>query len=211
MASSPTLQFMATSDALLQQQRSPSRKAGPSYDGCGCASLNADGQRKMKRMGVAARAAVVVTVGVLASCSSGGPPPLGASATVSSGLQCTPGKTLADGFYTLQNMSDETVTVTGVRLIGGSGQKITSPAYLMPIYHTALPGLDSWPLHWPTWKDRRRVPATIAPHTMTNLVFAQTRTSDHPKPVTAQVSYTAGGNNYTMTQSAQVLVAVKCD
>ena len=51
-------------------------------------------------------------------------------------------------------------------------------------------------LHRPTWKDRKRVPATIAPHATTNVVFAQTRTSDHPKSATIQVNYTAGGNSY---------------
>jgi hypothetical protein len=138
------------------------------------------------------------------------PPPLGNPASGDRGLQCTPGKTLADGFYTLQNMSDQTVTVTRVRLIGGAGQKMTSPAYLMPIYDTSLPGLAYWPLRWPTWKDRKRVPATIAPHATTNLVFAQTRTSDHPKSATVEVSYTAGGTSYTLTEVTRVLVAVKC-
>jgi hypothetical protein len=44
----------------------------------------------------------------------------------------------------------------------------------------------------------------------TNLVFAQARTSDHPKSVTVQVSYTAGGASYTLTEVSRVLVAVKC-
>lgn len=143
-------------------------------------------------------------------CGANGPPPLGNPADGDSGLQCTPGKTLADGFYTLQNSSHETVTVSSVRLIGGAGQKMTSPAYLVPIAHTTLIGLNYWPLHWPTWKDRRRVPATIAPHTTTNLVFAQTRTSDHPKSATIQVNYTAGGNSYTLIEVTRVLVAAKC-
>src|ERR1700722_626845 len=135
---------------------------------------------------------------LLAGCGASAPPPLGNPANVDSGLQCTPGKTLADGFYTLSDMSDQAVTVTKVLLIGGAGQKMTSPAYLMPIYDTALPGLDYWALRWPTWKDRKRVPAVIAPHVTTNLVFAQTRTSDHPKSATIQVSYPAGGNSYTL-------------
>jgi hypothetical protein len=144
-----------------------------------------------------------------AGCTGSGPPPLG-NGNGSSGLQCTPGKTLADGFYTLQNTSDQTVTVTSVRLIGGAGQKMTSPAYLVPIDHTVLIGLNYWPVHWPTWKDRKRVPATIAPHAATNLVFAQTRTSEHPKSATVQVSYTAGGNSYILTELVRVLVGVKC-
>ncbi len=147
---------------------------------------------------------------LVVGCSAHDPPPLGNPANGDSGLQCTPGKTLADGFYTLQNSSHQTVTVTSVRLIGGVGQEMTSPAYLVPIAHTTLIGLNYWPVRWPTWKDRRRVPATIAPHTTTNLVFAQTRTSDHPKSATIQVNYTAGGNSYTMIEVTRVLVAVKC-
>ena len=152
---------------------------------------------------------------LLAGCGTSTPPPLG-TGYGDSGLECTPGRTLADGFYTLYNRSDQTVTVTGVRLVGGVGQKITSPAYLIPQLETggggdAIPGLDYWPLHWPTWKYRRRVPATIAPHVTTNLVFAQTRTNDHPKSAGVQVSYTAGGNSYTWTESqVRVLVGVKC-
>ena len=150
---------------------------------------------------------------LLAGCTSG-PPPLG-SGYGTSGLQCTPGKTLADGFYTLQNSSNERVTVTSVRLVGGAGQKMTSPAYLIPQWVNAttdaILGLNYWPVRWPTWKDRKRVPATIAPHKTTNLVFAQTRTSDHPKSVGVQVSYTAGGNSYTWTETdVRVLVGVKC-
>ena len=147
---------------------------------------------------------------LVAGCGAHGRPPLGNPASGASGLQCTPGKTLADGFYTLQNSSHETVTVTSVRLIGGVGQKMTSPAYLVPIAHTTLIGLNYWPVRWPTWKDRKRVPATIAPRTTTNLVFAQTRTNDHPKSATIQVNYSAGGSSYTMIEVTRVLVAVKC-
>lgn len=145
---------------------------------------------------------------LLGGCSSG-PPPLGTK-NVSDGLQCTPGKTLADGFYTEQNMSDETVTVTSVRLVGGAGQKMASPAYLIPVAGNTILGLNYWPVHWPTWKDRKRVPATIAPHKTTNIVFAQTRTSDHPKSATIRVAYTAGGSSYTRTELVRVLVGVKC-
>ena len=103
-----------------------------------------------------------------------------------SGEQCTPGNTLADGFYTLQNSSHSPVTVTGVRLIGGAGQKVTSPAYLIPVVQTSsggtvILGLNHWPVKWPTWKDRKRVPATKVPHGSTNLVFAQTAPATTPK------------------------------
>ncbi len=167
----------------------------------------------MNRVGRGAGGLAAGLALLAAACDSSGPAPLG-NGQGTAGLQCTPGKTLADGFYTLQNSSDEPVTVTGVRLVGGAGQKKTSAAYLVPVLKTsdgsAIIGLYYWPVHWPTWKDRKQVPAVIAPHKTTNLVFAQTRTSDHPKSTTIQVSYTAGGNSYTLTEEVRVLVAVKC-
>ena len=86
-----------------------------------------------------------------------GTPPLGTAANWSAGLQCSAGKTLANGFYELQNYSGETVTVTGVHLLGGAGQKMTSAAYLVPIQHTLgtwlLIGLvPPWPPTSPMWK-----------------------------------------------------------
>jgi hypothetical protein len=152
---------------------------------------------------------------LLAGCGANGPSPLGDPAKGDSGLQCGPGKTLANGFYTLQNSSNQAVTVTGVRLIGGVGEKMTSRVYLIPVEQTGgggtvILGENYWPVRWPTWKYRKRLPATIAPHATTNLVFAQTRTSDHPKSATIQVNYAAGGNSYTMTEATRVLVAVKC-
>jgi hypothetical protein len=144
-----------------------------------------------------------------------GTPPLGTAAEWSTGLQCSPGKTLANGFYELQNYSGETVTVTGVHLVGGADQKMTSAAYLVPIQHTRgvwlLIGLVSpWPPSSPMWRLGKRVPATIAPHKSVNLVYAQTRTSDHPRSAVPQITYTAGGFTYTLTVPFRSLVAIKC-
>jgi len=160
--------------------------------------------------------ALIFAPAFLAACSGGPSPagPLGNPADWGSGLQCTPGRTLADGFYNLDNSSGQMVTVTRVRLMGGEGQRKTSRAWLMPIYHSNnssdILGLNYWPVRWPTWKYRRRIPATIAPHADVNLVFAQTRTSDHPKAATVRVYYTAGGSLYTLTEPVRVLVAVRC-
>jgi hypothetical protein len=152
---------------------------------------------------------------VLAGCSSGPSPagPLGNPANWGGGLQCSPGKTLGDGFFELQNSSGETVTVTRVKLTG-AGQRKTSPAWLMPVLShagtTTVYGLvPPWPPRWPTWKYRKRVPATIRPHEALNLIFAQTRTSDHPRPATVEVWYTAGGSSYTLTEPARMLVSVR--
>lgn len=163
----------------------------------------------------AALAAGGIAIGLVVTQISSGTPPLGTAANWSVGLQCSPGKTLANGFYDLQNYSGETVTVTGVHLVGGAGQKMTSAAFLVPIQHTRgiwmLIGLvPPWPPASPTWKLRKRVPATIAPHKDVNLVFAQTRTSDHPRSVVPQITYTGGGFTYTLTVPFRSVVAANC-
>jgi hypothetical protein len=171
----------------------------------------------MRRRAVVAAAGVLVIVGVVAgvvvSRSQAGPPPLGNPANWGGGLDCAPGTTLADGFYALENDSGETVTITSVRLIGGPGQAMTSGAYLTPAGpgHGPLIGLADWPPTAPQWKQRKpAVGGTIEPHTWGNLVFAQTRTSDHPKPAEPEITYTAGGASYTLTERFQTLVAVNC-
>lgn len=156
-----------------------------------------------------------IALGLVVTQIPFGTPPLGTTANWSTGLQCSPGKTLANGVYELQNYSGETVTVTGVRLVGGVGQKMTSAAYLVPIQHIhgnwLLIGLVSpWPPTSPVWELRRRLPATIAPHKTLNLVYAQTRTSDHPRSAAPQITYTAGGFTYTLTVPFRSVVAIKC-
>ena len=160
-------------------------------------------------------AASGIAIGLVVNQVPFGTPPLGTSANWSTGLQCSPGATLANGFYELQNYSGETVRVTGARLVGGVGQRMTSAAYLVPIQHRhgewLLIGLVSpWPPTSSTWKLGRRVPATIAPHKSMNLVYAQTRTSDHPRSAMPQITYTAGGFTYTLTVPFRSVVASKC-
>jgi hypothetical protein len=140
-----------------------------------------------------------------------GPAPLGNPSNWGTGLQCTPGRSLADGFFALENHTAGTVTVTTVSLIGGSGQRKTSPAYLVPIRDRTLIGLNYWPPPSPMWKLRTpAIGGKIPAHTKLNLVFRQTRTSDHPEPATVQIGYAAGGTGYTLTEPFKVLVAVKC-
>ncbi|HSR86846.1 MAG TPA: hypothetical protein VLM11_21925 [Streptosporangiaceae bacterium] len=169
--------------------------------------------RVNKRLALIAASAFViaaVVLGVVLSQPSG-PPPLGDPATWGTGLQCTPGRSLANGFYPLENHSAEAVTVTSVRLIGGRGQKMTSPAYLVPIQHTTLIGLDYWPPTSPMWKLRMAaIGGKIPARATVNLVFRQTRTSNHPRSATAQIVYSAGGISYTLTEPFRVLVAVQC-
>jgi len=92
---------------------------------------------------------------------------------------------------------------------------MTSAAYLVPIQHTRgiwlLIGLvPPWPPTSPMWKLGRRVPATIAPHKSVNLVYAQTRMSDHPRSAAPRITYTAGGFTYTLTVPFRSVVAIKC-
>jgi hypothetical protein len=51
----------------------------------------------------AALAASGIAVGLVVTEVPFGTPPLGTTANWSTGLQCSPGKTLANGFYELQN------------------------------------------------------------------------------------------------------------
>jgi hypothetical protein len=174
-----------------------------------------------RRAGAVAAAGVLVVVGALLGFAfsgghaAAGPPPLGNASTFTQGVDCTPGKTLADGFYALENHSGLRVRITGVRLIGGPGQAMTSPAYLTPAGPaTNLPliGLASWPpTSAPEWKHRRlALGATIAPGAWANLVFAQTRTSSDPQPARPVITYTAGGTSYALTETTETIVAVSC-
>jgi len=144
-----------------------------------------------------------------------GPPPLGDPSSWDTGLECGPGTSLANGFYPLENHSAELVTVTDVRLIGGRGQTMTSPAYLVPVDHSdgrwTLIGLNKWPPGSPMWKLRTpAIGGSIPAHTTANLVFRQTRTSDQPRSATVQIDYSAGGIGYMLTEPVRVLVAVQC-
>jgi hypothetical protein len=155
-------------------------------------------------------AVIGVVTGVVVSQGSSGPPPLGNPATWAPGLECTPGTTMADGLYSMQNSSDEAVTITSVRLVGGTGQAMTSRAYLVPWnpYSHPLVGLiPPWPPSVPWWKQRRlAVGATIPAHGSANLVFRQTRTDAHPTPAEAEFTYTAGGSTWTVTERVQTII-----
>jgi hypothetical protein len=164
--------------------------------------------RRVVAVAVGVLAVIGVVLGVVLS-EAPPPPPLGNPATWDTGLECSPGTTLADGFYPIENPSDEAVTITSVRLAGGPGQKMTSPAYLVPWgpdMHPAI-GLVPWPPTVPWWNQRRlAVGATIPAHSDANLVFRQTRTSDHPKPAEPQFTYTADGSSYTVRERIQTII-----
>jgi hypothetical protein len=154
-------------------------------------------------------AVIGVVTGVIVSQGSG-PPPLGNPATWTSGIECSPGTTLADGFYVTENPSDEAVMITSVHLVGGSGQAMTSPAYLVPWNSNSHPliGLNPpWPPDVPWWKQRYlAVGATVPAHGSAELVFRQTRTDAHPTPAEAEFTYTAGGGTWTVVERWQTII-----
>ena len=155
--------------------------------------------------------AVLLSVGL--SQRHSGPPPLG-TGNVGPGLQCEGSdirQPVTMGIFALTNSSDEKVTLASVRLAGGEGQKMASPAFLAPIVHTTLLGAQPWPPAGAAWRRRRLAAgAAIAPHVTTNLVFAQTRTSTRTRSAAVQITYTAGGTGYTLTEAVRVLVAADC-
>jgi hypothetical protein len=169
--------------------------------------------RKLVLPATAALVTAVVALSVGLSHWRAGPPPLG-TGNVGAGLQCEGSdirQPVTMGIFALTNGSNETVTVASVHLAGGEGQKMASPAFLAPIAHTTLLGAQPWPPSGAAWRERRLAAgATIPPRATTNLVFAQTRTSSHTRSAAVQVSYTAGGIGYTLTEAVRVLVAADC-
>jgi hypothetical protein len=163
-------------------------------------------RKRVVAVAVGGLAVIGAVVGVLVSQGSG-PPPLGNPATWTPGIECAPGTTLADGFYPIENPSDEAVTITSVHLVGGSGRAVTSAAYLVPWNHNSHPaiGFVPWPPSVPWWKQRRlAVGATIPAHGSANLVFRQTRTDAHPTE--AEFTYTAGGSTWTVVERWQTII-----
>jgi hypothetical protein len=161
--------------------------------------------------------ALLATAALLAACSTDGPPPLAAGGFAAGGL-CAPlalGHPVTDGFYILDNTSTSAVTVTSVKLASSShGLAMTTP-WLIPLSKSPRGGSGYAgeqvypPTSWPTWPQRQRIPgAVIKPHQELNLVLGLTRTGPQghtPGPV---ITYTAGGNTYTLQEhSGFVIVA----
>jgi hypothetical protein len=174
------------------------------------------GQAVTKLMPIAVAVVLVVVavvLGVVLSQRQSGPPPLG-TGNNGAGLQCESAdiaQPVTMGIFALENGSNETVTVASVRLVGGKGQKMTSPAYLVPIDNTTLLGAQPWPPGGAAWKLRKLAAGrTIAPHATTNLVFAQEWTTSHTRSAAVQVAYTASGSSYSLTEAVQVLVTANC-
>lgn len=171
----------------------------------------------MKKLVLLAVACALIVVGIVLFVALGtvrsGPPPLG-TGNDGTGLQCesnTIGQPVTVGIFALENNGSHAVRISAVMLSGGQGQKMASPAYLVPIRDSTLLGAQPWPPAGAAWKLRQLAAGgQIAPHAALNLVFAQERTSDRTRPAAVQVTYTADGRNYSLTEAVRVVVAANC-
>lgn len=163
-----------------------------------------------------------VTALLTAACSSSpGPSPLGDGGTP--GTQCTRqsgGQPVTLGLYTLDNRSTLPVVISSVSLPKSARGLRMTKAWLVPIYHDLKNG--DWdvigvgwpypPTTQPNWPRRRPAPgAVIKPGQDLNLVFGLIRTTNSagrsPGP---EVTYTAKGNIYTLSEQTGLVVAAKC-
>ncbi len=158
--------------------------------------------------------ALPAAVALLAGCSSG-PGPLGDGGTA--GQQCVPAprrNVLTMGIYVLENSGKTPVTVQSVTLTGVHGLAMTK-AWVIPLRR--LPreieavgaGYPYPPVTWPTWKYRQAVPGAVVPAgKWLNLVFGLTRTTAKGgRSNGPTVSYTAGGNSYSMREQTALALA----
>jgi hypothetical protein len=161
-----------------------------------------------------------VTAALLAACSSS-PPPLGNGGTA--GQQCMTyrqGEPVTTGLYDLDNAGTPPVTVQSVALPSSAHGLRMTMSWLVPIYHDPKNGdfddvgvgFPYPPTTAPEWGRRRPAAGgVIKPGQTFNLVFGLTRTSARAGrsggPV---ITYTAGGNSYTLSEVTSLVVAGKC-
>jgi len=164
-------------------------------------------------------AALSATTALLAACSSS-PGPLGDGGSL--GEQCVPGpegRPLTTGLYDLHNTGTSPVTVQSVSLGSPHGLKITTKAWVMPIFHDVKTG--NWdvvgvgvpypPTTWPEWSNREpAIGAVILPGQDLNLVFGMTRTSASDGTSAGPVIlYTVNRGTYTLHEQTGLMVAAR--
>jgi hypothetical protein len=150
------------------------------------------------------------------ACASPRPGPLGGPGDPSN--VCVPareGHTITMGIYALENGGKIPATIQSVHLTHPHGLSMTK-AWVIPIVHTTgqydLVGEQlNYPPRWSTWAHRQPVPGAVVPAGKSlNLVFGVTRTTAKTGtsgyPV---VTYTAGGNTYTLTETISLVVTAK--
>jgi hypothetical protein len=164
---------------------------------------------------------LLATTALLAAACSSSPGPLGNGGTA--GTQCIrfpEGQPVTTGIYDLTNSGTSPVTIQSVTLPPSAhGLRMTRP-WLVPIYHDPKNGnyLDvgvvlEWPPATdPQWAQRKpAIRGVIRAGQDLNLVFGLTRTSAKagrsPGPV---ITYTVGGNSYTVQELTTLVVTASC-
>ena len=164
--------------------------------------------------------ALSATTALLAAACSSSPGPLGNGGTVATAcLDYPQGKPVAVGIYDLTNSGKSPVTIQGVAMPSAHGLRMTKP-WLVPIYHDPNTGnhLDVGaggsypPTTSPQWAQRKpALGGVIRAHQDLNLVFGLTRTSAKAgKSDGPEITYSSGGNNYTVQELTTLVVAATC-
>lgn len=160
--------------------------------------------------------ALSTTAALLAAACSSDPAvgPLGGPGDP--GTECFPaaqGRTVTDGFDSLQNTGKIPATVQKVTLTNPHGVTVTTKAWLVPIWHThgdydvIGDGFPYPPVTWGTWKQRRpAIGGVIRPGQSLNLLFGIKRTARVGRTGPTRIVYTAGGNTYTLTESTSTVM-----
>jgi hypothetical protein len=157
---------------------------------------------------------------LLATACSSSPGPLGGGGTVAIACMDYPqGKPVATGIYDLTNSGKSPVTIQSVTLPSAHGLRMTKP-WLVPIYHDPKTGdyLDVGaggpypPTTSPQWAQRKpAIRGVIRAGQDLNLVFGLTRTSAKAgKSDGPVITYSAGGNTYTVQELTTLVVAATC-
>jgi len=168
--------------------------------------------------------ALSAAAALLAGCSSSASAnrPLGDGG--SPGQQCMQypeGKPVSTGIYDLDNSGPSPVTITSITLPSSRRLRMTK-AWLAPIgrqggdYITIGAGYPYPPSFSPVaravWAQRRPlIGAVIKPGKDLNLVFGLTRTgSSAGRSAGPKITYTSGGNTYTVSEQTSLVVAARC-
>lgn len=127
-------------------------------------------------------------------------------------MPAAPSGQYTDGFDAVQNTTDASIQVTGIRLVGAQHATMHG-GYLAPIINTTLIGaLPGWPPTGgtlPTFSAKKAVPAQIAAGQSANLVIHLSATP--PATVQAvEVTYISDGEAFRVRNSTTLIIQPKC-
>jgi hypothetical protein len=173
------------------------------------------GSRTPSRPRLALLGVLSATAALLgAACSSNVIGPLGGPGDP--GTECFPaalGRTVTEGFFPLENTGKAAATVQRVALTKPRGMAVTTKAWLVPIWHTSGhfeligDGFPYPPVTYPGWKHREpAIGAVIKPGRSLNLVYGIKRTARTGTSGGPTITYTAGGNTYTLTYATSLVM-----